>query len=75
MTDLTRYGNGIGVVGVQHTGNRMAEHIWIDMRQIMPFAEFIKSFCNAVWVPAKCGRSLPAGNNCSSFADRKMFGI
>lgn len=50
MTELTSNGNDIGMVSNQHAGNRMAERMRIDMRQVMPFAEFIKPRGNAVRV-------------------------
>lgn len=50
MTELTRNGNDIGVVGDQHAGNRMTERMRIDMRQAMPSAEFIEPRGDAVRV-------------------------
>ena len=50
MPELTRNGNDVSVVGNQHTGNRMTKRMGIDMRQIMPFAEFAQPCGNAVRV-------------------------
>lgn len=50
MAELTSNGNDIGVVGDQYAGNRMAERMRIDMRQAMPFAEFIEPRGDAVRV-------------------------
>ena len=48
MTELTSNGNDIGMVGNQYAGNRMTKRMGIDMRQIMPFAEFAQPCGNAV---------------------------
>ena len=50
MTELTRNGNDVSVVGNQYACNRMTKRMGIDMRQVMPFAEFIEPRGNAVRV-------------------------